>query len=197
MTPINFHSVKTVNATVFNVMFSEKVCNTELLAWCVESRRGLAFSVKKEDRPFFASVLKEICQNAENSLYTTNLINSLLFKSLQYKSKNDATPTSISRAVIHLLRHFREKPSLSDIAAIAGYTPSYFSAIFKKEVGEGFKEYLDRLRFDYAYKLLEHTELNVIQVCKESGFDDYPNFVRRFSKRFSVSPKKVTKYRVK
>jgi two-component system response regulator YesN len=90
-----------------------------------------------------------------------------------------------------MLRHFREDPSLASVAAVAGYTPNYFSARFKEEMGESFKQYLDRLRFDYAKKLLEHSSLTVSQVCRESGFDDYPNFVRRFSARFGCSPSKL------
>ena len=45
----------------------------------------------------------------------------------------------------------------------------------------------------YAKKLLEHSSLTVSQVCRESGFDDYPNFVRRFSARFGSSPSKMRK----
>ena len=193
MTPVNFHSVLSVNATVFNVMFSEKLCNTELLARCVESKGGLALCVDESDRALFESVLNELCQSEHKPLYTSSLLNVLLCKSLDYKKTGELAPSSISRAVIYLLRHFRENPSLSTVASVSGYTPSYFSALFKSEIGEGFKEYLDRLRFDYAHKLLRHSNLSVIEVCRESGFEDYPNFIRRFTKRFSVSPGEVTK----
>ena len=193
MTPINFHSVKTSNSTVFNIMFSEKVCSAELLARCFDTNSGLAFEVLPEDKAFFVSLLSELCREGNGADYTANLLNSLLYKSLQYKKQVLPAPSSVARAVIYILRHFREDPSLATVAAVAGYAPNYFSTRFKEEMGESFKQYLDRLRFDYAKKLLEHTTLTVSQVCRESGFDDYPNFVRRFSARFGSSPSKMRK----
>ena len=193
MTPINFHSVRTSDASVFNVMFSENICSAELLARCTDKKSGLGFEVRREDKAFFVSILSELCRDEHEPLYTASLLNSLLFKSLEYKKGGASAPSGVARAVIYLLRHFRENPSLTTVASVAGYTPSYFSARFKEEMGESFKQYLDRLRFDYARKLLEHTDLTVAQICRESGFEDYPNFVRRFSARFGHSPNKSRK----
>lgn len=191
MTPVNFHSVKTSDADLFNVMFSEKICSGELLARCTDKKSGLAFEVLPEDKAFFVSLLCELCREGNEADYTASLLNSLLHKSLQYKDQASPAPSSVARAVVYMLRHFREDPSLASVAAVAGYTPNYFSARFKEEMGESFKQYLDRLRFDYAKKLLEHSSLTISQVCRESGFDDYPNFVRRFSARFGCSPSKL------
>lgn len=193
MTPVNFHSVSASDADIFNVMFSEKVCSAELLARCTDQKSGLAFKVLPEDKAFFVSLLSELCREGNEADYVASLLNSLLHKSLQYKEQSSCAPSSVARAVIYLLRHFREDPSLATVAAVAGYTPNYFSARFKEEMGESFKQYLDRLRFDYARKLLEHTSLTVSQVCRESGFEDYPNFVRRFSARFGLSPSRMRK----
>lgn len=193
MTPVNFHSVRPLDASIFNVMFSEKVCSAELLARCADQRSGLAFEVLPEDKAFFVSLLAELCREDNEAEYTSSLLNSLLYKSLQYREMGSLAPSGVARAVIYLLRHFRENPPLAEVAAVAGYTPNYFSAIFKQEMGESFKQYLDRLRFDYARKLLEHTSLTVSHICRESGFDDYPNFVRRFTARFGFSPGRMRK----
>ena len=55
------------------------------------------------------------------------------------------------------------------------------------------KEYLNNLRFEYAKKLLTESELTVQEVCDSCGFDDYPNFIRRFKNRFNMSPMQYKK----
>ena len=115
-------------------------------------------------------------------------MNAILGKLLRCLPQSEAVISPIASAVLYLLEHFRENPTLGQVASHVGFTPTYFSALFKQETGETFKHYLDRLRFDYAAKLLSHTDMTVMQICRESGFEDYPNFVRRFKCHFGVSP---------
>ena len=51
-----------------------------------------------------------------------------------------------------------------------------------------FKKYVDNLRFEYALKLLTNTESNIYEVCKQSGFNNYENFIRRYKKKYGISP---------
>lgn len=187
MTPLNFHSVNAKRCHGFNMMFSERLCNGGFLARLLRGSRGYAISVKEEDRAFFTSVLRELTR-AEDEAYVSALLNSILGKLLIYEETGSIATTPVSKGVVYLLHHFRKNPTLAETAAYVGFAPTYFSALFKKETGETFQQYMDRLRFDYARKLLLHSELSVLQICRESGFEDYPNFIRRFKGRFGVSP---------
>ncbi|MBE6592639.1 MAG: helix-turn-helix domain-containing protein [Ruminococcaceae bacterium] len=193
MTPANFHEVKTDHSRAFNVMFSDRACSEELLARCISSNGGLAFSVDEGDRAFFEALLDELCLNQSNPTYSACLLNALLCKSIDYVRRDPKQPSYVGQAVLYLLSNFRRSPSLSEVAAHVGYTPNYFCAIFKRDVGESFKEFLDRLRFDYAKKLVLSSTLSAAQICKESGFSDYPNFIRRFILRFGISPMQMRK----
>ena len=188
MTPANFHEVRTKNCRAFNLMFSERACNADLLARCISGSGGLAFRVKESDRAFFEALLDELCENQSNATYSACLLNSLLCKSIGYGRNDESRPSYAGRAILYLLSNFRRSPSLCEVAALVGYTPTYFCAVFKRDVGESFKEYLDRLRFDYAKKLVLSSSLSAAQICKESGFCDYPNFIRRYTARFGASP---------
>ena len=88
----------------------------------------------------------------------------------------------------YIINHFREKVTLEDVARYAGLTPAYASAVFKKEMATNFKRYLNNLRFSYAKNLLTCSDMSVTQICGECGFEDYPNFIRRFKKHFGMTP---------
>ena len=138
-------------------------------------------------------VLFELMQNGKDTMYASDLLNVLLGKLLTLQDGLQEHLSPVSRGHLYLLNHFRERPTLSEVAAFAGYTPTYFSAMFKKETGSSYQEYLDDLRFEYAGKLARHASLSMIEVCRESGFDDYPNFLRRFKKRFGCTPAEYRK----
>ena len=193
MSPANFHEVITTDSQAFNIMFSERACNADLLASCISENGGLAFCTKENDRAFFETLLGELCENQSNPTYSACLLDALLCRSIGYAKNDRNRPSYVGRAVLYLLSNFRHSPSLSEVAALVGYTPTYFCAVFKRDVGESFKEYLDRLRFDYAKKLVLSSSLSAAQICKESGFCDYPNFIRRYTARFGASPMQMRK----
>lgn len=187
MTPLNFHSVNAKECRGFNLMFSERLCDSGFLARLLRETHGCAISIQESARPFVSAVMTElIC--AKDEPYVSALLNAILGKLLTYQDGDDANMPSVTKGVVYLLQHFRENPTLTETAAHAGFTPTYFSALFKSEMGETFKQYVDRLRLDYARKLTLHSELSILQICRESGFEDYPNFIRRFKGRFGISP---------
>lgn len=188
MTPFHFHSVSTAGCRVFNLMFSGELCDTGFLINLLHSDTPPVLDTSGHDFEFFRTALSEIVHADHNAAYTGYLLNAVLGKLSMRQNASRTVGTPIKNAMLYLLQHFRENPTLSQTAEHVGYTPSYFSAIFKKEVGMGFKEYVDTLRFDYAGKLVKHAELSVVEIARESGFDDYPNFIRRFQKRFGMSP---------
>ena len=188
MTPLSFHSVKAISCTVYNLMFSERLCSTEYLVRFLLETQSLVLSLEGEDRALVEALLEEITKEQTDATYLSDLLNALLGKILKKKPHAVERIRSVDKGLVYLLAHFREDPSLAEVAAYAGFAPTYFSAIFKKEMGTSFREYLDRLRFEYAKKLLSQTEVSVAEVCRESGFSDYPNFIRRFKARYGVSP---------
>ena len=186
MTPISFHSVRSDGLELYNVMFSEEPCDSDALAE-IALKGSLALEIDEKQRPFFESILSELCRAENGGKYSSHLLNCLLWKISSYANLSVTEPPAASRGMFYIISHFRENPSLAETAAYAGFAPTYFSSLFKKTVGVTYKEYLDRLRFDYAKKLAETTEMTVMEIASESGFDDYPNFIRRFGERFGRS----------
>ncbi|MBQ8356512.1 MAG: helix-turn-helix domain-containing protein [Clostridia bacterium] len=195
MTPLNFHSVRAQDCQLHNVMFSEKICNLDFLSRLLNGSTPCAMQIEEKDRPFFAELLEELSHASGDEAFASCLLNGILGKIARNGARKEENFSPVNRATLFILNHFRDNPSLSEVAAYAGFTPTYFSELFKRETGLTFKEYVDRLRFDYAKKLIDYSKLSVGQICRESGFDDYANFIRRFKERFGISPGKMMQAR--
>lgn len=191
MTPFHLHSVFAKNCRVYNIMFSEELCNNDFLIQLLHSNHSPALDTQNEQTDFWQVLLRETVASEQNTVFASYLLNCILGKLVSQQDSTAHYGTPIKKAILYILHHFRENPTLAQTAEHVGYAPSYFSAIFKEEIGVGYKEYLDRLRFHYALKLIKHSQMPINQVCRESGFVDYPNFIRRFKQRFGVSPNEL------
>lgn len=95
---------------------------------------------------------------------------------------------SISR-IIQAMREDLSYPyKLEELAASINYSVPYFSAMFKKAVGESFVQYLTRLRIEKAQLLLLTTDHKTLEIAEAIGFENYRSFNRIFKKETGVSP---------
>ena len=190
MTPTDFHSVYTEKAEIINVMFSESIITSAHLAPFTYHAAPKTLPIPEVMQPFFMTLLEEVVEYQEDLAYSAALLNCLLLKLARnlLSYGEDSWNSTAQKIHFYLINHFRDQVSLEDVAQYVGLTPTYVSAVFKKEMGKGFKKYLDDLRFAYARKLLLYSDMSVTQVCGESGFEDYPNFIRRFKEYFGVTP---------
>lgn len=69
---------------------------------------------------------------------------------------------------------------------------THISRQFKKHTGLTLRNYLLERRISYARTLLS-SDLSITEVCNRSGFSDYANFIRSFTKIVGVSPGKYAK----
>ena len=81
-------------------------------------------------------------------------------------------------------KHYAEALSLARIARVAGFSPTYFSELFRKRQGITFERHLIELRIERAKQLLSGTELNLQRVAGLSGLSTR-NYLGRMFKRFT------------
>jgi two-component system response regulator YesN len=72
-------------------------------------------------------------------------------------------------------------------------SPAYFRALFKRETGQTFHQYLTGLRMGRAMELLRTTSLKTAEVAQQSGLGEASYFSYAFKKHFGVSPSQVRK----
>ena len=69
-------------------------------------------------------------------------------------------------------------------------SPTYFSTLFKREVGMSFTAYVTQVRMDEAVRLLRETDEKTYRIAEQTGYSDPNYFSYVFKRRFGVSPSK-------
>lgn len=82
----------------------------------------------------------------------------------------------------------REDLSLKDAADFMNFTPTYFSSLFKNEIGSNFITYLTEIRIEKAKTLLCCTTKKIYEIAYEVGFGDYRYFSQIFKKHTGCTP---------
>lgn len=94
----------------------------------------------------------------------------------------------VREAKQYIQKHYSQPITLEDVCDMVGFTPSYFSALFKKETGEGFAKYLTRVRMERAKELLQRTNLPVAEICVQVGYSDVKHFTQNFKRETNLNP---------
>lgn len=141
--------------------------------------------------------LEEETAELPDQRYLKHLLICILLRVLHLLPENEKSAPSgerpIQTALLYLHMHFRENPSLKDVAKIAHYNASHFSTTFHKELGMTYSEYLNMLKITYAKELLLSTDLKITEVCYECGFTSHSNFLRLFREKTGHSPMQFRK----
>lgn len=94
----------------------------------------------------------------------------------------------MNRVHAYVMKNFRERVTLQEVAALANMTPSSFSRYFKTHANKTFSEFLTSIRIGYSCKLLLDRKVKITQACYDSGFHTVSNFNRQFKAYTQCSP---------
>ena len=84
--------------------------------------------------------------------------------------------------------HANEPLSAETLADKAGYTPYYFSRMFKQQTGKTLKEYIREARFARAKLLLSDTNTSIQDIAEALHFCSPSYFTAQFQKSVGISP---------
>ncbi len=92
------------------------------------------------------------------------------------------------RVLLYIQQNLDGDLSPETLAEQACFSVVHFHRIFKGMIGENLKEHVRRLRLERAAYKLCYTELSVMDIALEAGFESSETFSRAFKKRFHLSP---------
>lgn len=119
-------------------------------------------------------------------------IMSFLVRTLAEKEKEERRP--IRDAIRYMNEHFMDPDfSLESVSAIAGFSPTYFSQIFRKETGKGFQDFIVDIKMQKAKEMLRDTSMPVYAIAEKIGYSDAKHFSRLFQKKAGVKPNEFRK----
>ena len=91
-------------------------------------------------------------------------------------------------AVEMIEKDYSKDISLDSIAAKIGFTSSYFSTLFKQEMGDTYINYLNKYRISRAKEMLHEKNSTVCNIAKQAGFSSSYSFIRTFKKYEGITP---------
>ena len=87
-----------------------------------------------------------------------------------------------------LAANYRQKFSLTEVAAQFYLSPYYLSRLFRRVTGQSIVDYINNRRIEAAQKLLETTELSISAVAEQTGFASAAHFRRVFREVMGTGP---------
>ena len=127
------------------------------------------------------------CSKAEDVFNELRELEKTLLTELKTNRENETT-RPIRQAKQLIMENYGRNITLDEVCERVGFSAAYFSAMFKKETGEGFSKYLMRVRIDKAKELLRETNMPVAEVCEAVGYNDRKHFTQTFHKMTGVNP---------
>lgn len=180
----------------FSAPFLGKLETLPIRQLLARSERGIAYGGKTAEKVramMFDLVDKD---NFEGILQLLHILHELsqteayavLANPGYSNSLRESDTERMNKVHAYVLKNFREKITLDEVAALASMTPSSFSRYFKTHANKTFSEFLTGIRIGYSCKLLIEKKTNITQACYESGFNTLSNFNRQFKAYTHATP---------
>ncbi len=143
-----------------------------------------------------AAMAKEYsADDASQAYLKTSLVQLLLFISknehqLEAPPFDYANPTHrmVSEITGYINNNYSEDITLDKIASMFHISPCYFSRAFKRDTGFSFTEYLNNVRIKEVQKLLDHSDMSILEISEAVGFNSNTHFGRVFKNIIGMSP---------
>lgn len=94
----------------------------------------------------------------------------------------------MNKVYAYVMKNFRRKMTVSELAELTSMTPTSFSRYFRVHANKTFSEFVSEIRIGHACKLLIEKKLSASQACYESGYRTLSNFNRQFKVQTQQTP---------
>jgi AraC-like DNA-binding protein len=95
----------------------------------------------------------------------------------------------VLRTLQHMREHIAQPLTLAQLATVAHWTPTHYSAVFKRQLNLSPIEYLLRLKMQRACELLRSTDSRIADIAASLGYEDAFYFSRLFHRRIGETPR--------
>lgn len=128
----------------------------------------VGFGTMEEIRDYLRNALSRVCQS----------------------NSRRAESQSIQKTAEYIREHYAEPISVKMMADQCYMNYTYFSELFKKEIGINITQYITDVRMSHAMQLLREHSFSLEDVALAVGYSSAKSFSQAFHNYFGVSPKK-------
>lgn len=141
----------------------------------------------REQSNLVRNVKEKILNNMQPKTYFLN--NETKLAEIFERDDNQSNDINVIKlAKEYIINNFNKNITLKDVADEVFLSQNYLSELFKKEIGEGFYEFLSNYRIKKAKEILVTTNLKVYEIAKMVGYNDSISFGRAFKKITGTTP---------
>jgi AraC-like DNA-binding protein len=144
-------------------------------------------------------IIKELDTKGDNYQFAVRgLLYALMFKFLDIfkASKGQAVQNSdmkenslsISPALDYIRNNYMVDFSIDDLAGLCHMSTTHFRRVFNSIMGTNPLEYVNQIRITNAAVLLRTTEMSILSISEEVGFQSVSSFNRHFMKVYDMTP---------
>lgn len=144
---------------------------------------------------FYAEKLNSITEN-DSVMAIKGLLYSLcdeFDKNMQYIEFEKSSHYLLYNIFKFIEQNYNKTCTLAELSKSLGYDYTYLSSYFKKTTGMYYSDYVDQYRINQACYLLRESDMPVMQVSKECGFNSHRSFTRNFREQFEMTPAEYRK----
>lgn len=105
---------------------------------------------------------------------------------------NESETDRMNTVYEYVIKNFRQKILLEELAELLHMTPTSFSRYFTMKNSKPFSRFVAEIRIKHACKLLTETEDSIEQICYECGYNTLSNFNKQFKE---IMLQKPTQYK--
>jgi len=95
---------------------------------------------------------------------------------------------AVNRIKQYIAEHLSEDLSLSRLAEMVYFNPSYLSRLFRQITGSNLLSYINHARIEKAKELLRGKEVKIYEVASAVGYESPSYFTQFFKKTLKMSP---------
>ena len=111
------------------------------------------------------------------------------------KTKFEPGNKRVTRIHEFLMKNYQGDIDLKEIAEVAHMAPASVCRFFKNSTGLTIFEYLNKIKINYSCQLLLNTDLNILDISYDCGFNNLSHFNKQFKKFIGATPTEFRKFR--
>lgn len=109
-------------------------------------------------------------------------------KIIIFSNNENDEQSNMQKILDYIAEHYKESLSLTELANQFHFNPSYLSFYFTSHHGEGFSEYLNRVRIKKSMELLKNSSESISIISEKVGYSEHSYFSKVFKKITGMSP---------
>ncbi|MGL1890043.1 MAG: AraC family transcriptional regulator [Spirochaetaceae bacterium] len=152
---------------------------------------------KDKDGLALESHIKELIEVYDSNKHILKrqelLLELVLEKILAVKYGRKESNSPWSDISIRYKNRLYNPPSITEIASWAGYSPSRFRFIFKRDTGLKPAVFFFNIKIQSSAKMLIETVLPIKEISQKHGYNEVAHFNRAFTRFYNISPGKYRK----